>query len=255
LNVDDVATSSAFQVAQGLLENKEANKTAAQDPTVTKALQPTKLETVEVDLEIKAKTMYVDFEGLADGRAIQNCISNVKPRKLILIHGTEETTSLLAAFVQKQVTYCEAVFTPKALHCIDIESDTNVYKIKLQEKFYQELRFHRVGKHEVAYVHAHIQLESASDLPMLLHHPEDMEDESALNRFPLTLSEGAVKLDKLKQILSKAGFQSEFRAGMLVCADGVVLKRSKTNKLVVEGSLSESYYKIRALVYGQYNFV
>jgi cleavage and polyadenylation specificity factor subunit 2 len=51
----------------------------------------------------------VDFDGIADGRAIRNCLSNVKPRKLILVHGTSETTAELVRFVESSIKSCEAV--------------------------------------------------------------------------------------------------------------------------------------------------
>jgi len=72
---------------------------------------------------------------------------------------------------------------------------------------------------------------------------------------PILLSDGKMKLDVMKQVLGKAGFQAKFRGGMLVCNDGVVLKRAMNNEVVVEGALSSSYYKIRALLYEQFTLV
>lgn len=86
----------------------------------------------------------MDFEGVADGRAIRNCLSNVKPRKLILVHGTDETTSELKRFVEASIPQCEAVFTPNVMECIDIESDTNVYKLAVKESLYTSAVFRKV---------------------------------------------------------------------------------------------------------------
>jgi cleavage and polyadenylation specificity factor subunit 2 len=72
---------------------------------------------------------------------------------------------------------------------------------------------------------------------------------------PILVSDGKLKLDVMKQVLAKAGFNAKFRAGMLVCSDGVVLKRAYNNEIIVEGSLSSSYYKIRKLLYDQFTLV
>ncbi|ETV83179.1 hypothetical protein, variant 3 [Aphanomyces astaci] len=58
---------------------------------------------------IQCTVQFVDFDGVADGRAIKNCLDNVKPRKLILVHGTPETTTELQEYVQTTIEQCEAV--------------------------------------------------------------------------------------------------------------------------------------------------
>ena len=72
---------------------------------------------------------------------------------------------------------------------------------------------------------------------------------------PILLSDGKMKLHVMKQVLGKAGYQAKFRGGMLVCNDGVVLKRAMDNEIVMEGTLSRNYYRIRALLYEQYTLV
>ena len=94
--------------------------------------------------QIASRITQVDFDGVADGRAIRNCLGNVKPRKLILVHGTEKTTNELKTFVESSIPMCEAVFTPNVMECIDIESDTNVYKLSLKESLYTSAVFRKV---------------------------------------------------------------------------------------------------------------
>lgn len=167
------------------------------------------------------------------------------------------TTEALQSFVEKSLGSA-SVFSPSALECIDIESDTNIYRLKLQESLYRAMRFQKVGQHEVAYVYGQVNFPSESSVPIL----EPMERSKAARVSSTTdqsgelrLSEGHVKLDILKQLLARAGFKSQFRGGMLVCQDGVVLKRTKRNGVVVEGTLSEAYYQIRSLLYDQFTLV
>ena len=69
---------------------------------------------------------------------------------------------------------------------------------------------------------------------------------------------------ELKQALAAAGIASEFSGGALYCAGHVVVRRRQQQGpeeggggggggLVLEGALSEDYYRIREVVYGQYH--
>ncbi len=71
----------------------------------------------------------------------------------------------------------------------------------------------------------------------------------------MLLSQGKIKLDVMKQLLAKSGYKANFCGGMLVCDDGVVLKRDKNNEIVIEGTLSASYYCIRDILYQQYTLI
>ena len=65
---------------------------------------------------------------------------------------------------------------------------------------------------------------------------------------------GDVRLSDLKKALGKAGISADFYAGMLVCQGRVTIKSVGTGgELVLEGALSEDYYRIRDIVYGQYH--
>lgn len=67
------------------------------------------------------------------------------------------------------------------------------------------------------------------------------------------LCAGDVKLSKLKAELSKRGISAEFSAGSLVCAGSVLVRRTDDDSgLVLEGPLSEDFYTVRSVLYGQY---
>lgn len=110
----------------------------------------------------------------------------------------------------------------------------------------------QVGTHEVAYVTGQLALPENSSVPVLQNASEN--GGRALHE-PILLSDGKMKLDVMKQVLGKAGFNAKFRGGMLVCNDGVVLKRALNNEIVMEGTLSSSYYRIRELLYEQFTLV
>lgn len=67
------------------------------------------------------------------------------------------------------------------------------------------------------------------------------------------LCAGDVKLSELKAELSKRGISVEFSAGSLVCAGSVLVRRTEDDSgLVLEGPLSENFYTVRSVLYGQY---
>ncbi|TDH68560.1 hypothetical protein CCR75_005669 [Bremia lactucae] len=256
INPDDFKDATLLanrQARRNIIEDADGDedmKNAGQDTTIE--IRPTKTVTNEIVVNIAARIMRVDFDGVADGRAIRNCLSNVKPRKLILVHGTEKTTKDLKLFVESSIPMCEAVFTPNVMECIDIESDTNVYKLSVKESLYTAAVFRKIGSHEVAYVTGQLVLSENSSVPML----QSLDENDGLTTHkPILLSDGKMKLDVMKQVLGKAGFQAKFRGGMLVCNDGVALKRAKNNEIVMEGTLSKNYYRIRALLYEQFTLV
>ncbi|ETW02661.1 hypothetical protein, variant [Aphanomyces invadans] len=156
---------------------------------------------------IQCSVRFIDFDGVADGRAIKNCLDNVKPRKLILVHGTPETTAGLQEYVQSTMEQCEAVYTPQANERIDIESDTTVYKLSLKESLYSSAYFQKVGSHDVAYINSTAEFHGATcilDVAEQEYHT------------PMLLSQGKVTLATLKTLLARAGFEANFYGGMLV---------------------------------------
>ncbi|KAF1333779.1 Cleavage and polyadenylation specificity factor subunit, partial [Globisporangium splendens] len=265
------------QARRNLIEDADGDAEMENQEEEQADTRPTKTVTSEMTIHIAARITHVDFDGVADGRAIRNCLSNVKPRKLILVHGTEDTTSELKRFVESSIPMCEAVFTPNVMECIDIESDTNVYKLAVKESLYTSAVFRKVchfaaaqiflymstgltqwlcvqqvGTHEVAYVTGQLAVTENSSVPVLQNISE--HGGRTLHE-PILLSDGKMKLDVMKQVLGKAGFNAKFRGGMLVCNDGVVLKRALNNEIVMEGALSSSYYRIRQLLYEQFTLV
>jgi hypothetical protein len=65
---------------------------------------------------------------------------------------------------------------------------------------------------------------------------------------------GDVKLSEVKQALTAVGVPSEFRGGRLVVGGSLVVRRDgPEGQLLMEGPLCEDYFKVRDVVYSQYN--
>jgi cleavage and polyadenylation specificity factor subunit 2 len=62
-----------------------------------------------------------------------------------------------------------------------------------------------------------------------------------------------LKLSEFKQILAKSNITSEFSGGVLWCCNGTLaIRRVESGRVILEGCISEDYYKVRELLYEQY---
>jgi len=62
-----------------------------------------------------------------------------------------------------------------------------------------------------------------------------------------------LKLSDFKQVLARNGISAEFINGALWCCNGTVaLRRNQSGEVALEGCVSEDYYRVRELMYGQY---
>ena len=57
---------------------------------------PTKCISTSHSIDILARIVYIDFEGRSDGDSIRNILAKIKPRHLILVHGSFDATASLA---------------------------------------------------------------------------------------------------------------------------------------------------------------
>lgn len=71
---------------------------------------------------------FIDFEGRSDGESIQRIIANLKPRRLILVRGSEESTQTMLTHVHQ---YTDAkIYAPKRGDSIDVTMETHIYQVK-----------------------------------------------------------------------------------------------------------------------------
>lgn len=122
------------------------------------------------------------------------------------------------------------------------------------------LQFQKVKEYELAWVDAvlkarNVQSEtnnnenksaSALDFGYSLH-PLHKEESTAHK----TVFVNEPKLSDLKQILLQNSISAEFHGGALVC-NGIVALRKVAGRIILEGMVSDDYYKVRKLLYAQY---
>lgn len=64
---------------------------------------------------------------------------------------------------------------------------------------------------------------------------------------------GDLKLAEFRKLLQQQGFETEFFQGVLILPlHGLLVRKEATGKLKLEGKLSQSYFKVRQLLYSQH---
>ncbi|CAM6100385.1 unnamed protein product [Calypogeia fissa] len=204
--------------------------------------KPSKVVLEDLTVQVRCGLQYIDFEGRSDGRSIKNILAHVAPLKLVLIHGSAEATEHLRQHCQKNV--CQFVYAPRLSETVDITSDLSAFKVRLTEGLMRSVLFRKLGDYELAWVDGEIGAEEEDMLPLL-----------PLSNTPpphKAVYVGDLRLPDLKQLLATKGVQAEFAGGVLRCGDNISVRRSGGQQLVIEGPLSEDYYRIRELLYSQF---
>jgi cleavage and polyadenylation specificity factor subunit 2 len=216
---------------------------------------PTKSVAYTVRVQMQAAVSFVDFGGRSDGRSAHTILEHLKPGKVIIVHGTEAATESLRDFCVAKVTEPESTMAPAVGDAVLASSDTNIYRIKLDSDLAQSLAFVRVGGYDVAYIDAVMQMPAqptqpaaaqAAQVPTLVQRPGD-----AGRGRPFAFI-GDVKLSDLKTLLSKEGYRTELKAGMLVVNGQVVIRKSGA-RMVFEGTICNEYAAVRNILLSQYH--
>ncbi|XP_057774360.1 cleavage and polyadenylation specificity factor subunit 2 isoform X2 [Salvia miltiorrhiza] len=212
---------------------------------------PSKVVSSEQTVYVKCSLVYMDFEGRSDGGSIKKILSHVSPLKLVLVHGSAEATEHLKEHCLKNV--CPHVYAPQLEESIDVTSDLCAYKVQLSEKLMSNVLFKKLGDFEVAWVDAEVGKAENGTLSLLpLSTPPPPHK---------TVLVGDIKMADFKQFLASQGIQVEFAGGALRCGEYVTLRKvgdssqkggGNIQHIILEGPLSEEYYKIRDHLYSQF---
>ena len=216
------------------------------DPEAEDFDRPSKVVVTDHTVQVKCGLQYMDFEGRSDGRSIKNILAHVAPIRIVLVHGSAESTEHLRQHCVKNV--CPHVYAPRIGETVDVTSDLSAYKVRLTERLMSSVRFKKPGDYEVAWVDGEIgSQEEEGMLPLLpLETPPPHK--------PVFV--GDLKLADFKQLLATKGIQAEFVGGVLRCGDAFAVRKSGGGQqLVIEGPLSEDYYKLRDLLYSKFHML
>lgn len=112
---------------------------------------PTKCVSSIESLEIRARVSYIDYEGRSDGDSIKKIINQMKPRQLVIVHGSPEASLDLAESC-RAFSKDLKVYTPKLQETIDATSETHIYQVRLKDSLVSSLHFCKAKDTELAWI-------------------------------------------------------------------------------------------------------
>ena len=207
-------------------------------------IMPTKPVVSTQMVELRANILFIDFEGRSDGESMKKIVQQIKPTKLVLVHGNEESTKLMSEFCESTMAPRTSVHAPRPLERLDLSSDRHMYQVRLTDQLASGLKFFKAGDFEVAWVDGMISSNRSGDqlapnmdsapgsraAPMeavTLHEATPLLDELPQDEVPYhdSLFVSEPRLVDLKQVLLRQNIKAEFTGGVLVCEDKVAVKR------------------------------
>ncbi|OZJ06761.1 hypothetical protein BZG36_00414 [Bifiguratus adelaidae] len=206
---------------------------------------PTKFVTIHTQLQVDCIIRYIDIEGVSDGRSLKQLLFQ------ILVHGDQKPTDKLAVALSEVDGMTKEIFTPNEGEVMNVSAATNLYQLKLTDALVSRIKYEQMDDYELAYVNGKIHFPEDSTTPVL-EIPEGSES-SALHTPVLV---GDARLSEFRRVLQAEGIHAEFKGeGVLVCNDQVAVRKTATGQLLLEGVLSNDYFRIRSLLYAQHAIV
>ncbi|XP_069688584.1 probable cleavage and polyadenylation specificity factor subunit 2 isoform X2 [Periplaneta americana] len=259
-------------------DNKENVDLKEEEVTADITEVPTKCISVMKTIRVLAQVQYIDFEGRSDGESLQKILGQLRPRRLILVRGTPDSTHAMLNLCRQWAG--ARVFAPSRGEVVDATTETHIYQVRLTDALVSSLELKKGKEAELAWLDAQIVVrdmtKDAKPITMMEkdedkeeEQEEDEKDKMEIDQIytlePLPLSRVAghqtafineLKLSDFKKVLNKHNIPSEFSGGALWCCNGTIaVRRHEAGRVILEGCLSEEYYLVRELLYEQYAIV
>lgn len=125
--------------------------------------RPTKCVSTRKIIDVNAQVQFIDFEGRSDGESLLKILSQLRPRRVIVVRGTPENVNVIAKHCAQSIG--ARVFTPNKGDIIDATTENHIYQVKLTEALIAKLQFQKVKDAEVAWIDAKIRARSKKIMP------------------------------------------------------------------------------------------
>lgn len=87
---------------------------------------PTKCIQLTRTVTVNAAVTYIDFEGRSDGESLQKILAQLRPRRVVLVRGSQKDTEVLAQQAQNAGA---RVFIPGRGETLDATTETHIYQV------------------------------------------------------------------------------------------------------------------------------
>lgn len=240
-----------YQINDISLMEKRDDEQKDYDSEQVPKIIPTKCVSEKQTIPVRGSLSFIDFEGRSDGDSIKRILSMMKPRQLIIVHGSPEATASLVKFACNNMNMDpNKVFAPSVGESVDATTESCIYQVKLTDALISGVNFAQAKDAELGWVDGQIYMNDEVDgIPILdiLSQPQVTGHQNVFINPP--------RLSDFKNILTKAGIKAEFCGGVLVCNGVVAVRRTEGGKIGIEGCVCDDYYKVRQLLYDQFAII
>ncbi|KAF4620059.1 hypothetical protein D9613_005242 [Agrocybe pediades] len=241
---------------------------------------PFKFVTSEVEIQLACRLLFIDMEGLNDGRAVKTIVPQINPRKMIIVHATQHASEALIESCNNIRSMTKDIFAPDVHESVKIGQQTNSFSINISDELLASLKISRFEDNEIAYVRGLVAAHATSTIPTLepitsasIRTDASSETKAAEQRrlgsrprvaLPHSTMIGELKLTVLKSRLAAVGVQAELIGeGVLICGTNtsadtvgsVAVRKLAKGKIQLEGNVSEVYYTVRREIYNLHALV
>lgn len=209
---------------------------------------PTKCTSETLSLAVRCRVMYIDMQGLSDGRALTTLVPQLQPRRVILVNGTAATSDALHTALAAYELY-----TPCLGDTLAIGGLSDSYSVRLGDALMRRIHWRQMQDYNVVHLHVVPDYVADAEVPTLV--PAQDEIRAQVAQAPSSLYVGDLRLPALKAYLARqhrirADFAGE---GVLVCSDkgerSVTVTKQGAGRIIVEGNLSTGLARVRQSVY------
>lgn len=126
---------------------------------------PTKCISSRKIIDVNAQVQFIDFEGRSDSESLYKILSQLRPRRVVVVRGTPENTNLIAKHCSGSIG--ARVFTPNKGDCVDATTENYIYQVKLTEALVTQLQFQKVKDAEVSWIDAKVRVRNKKIEPAM----------------------------------------------------------------------------------------
>lgn len=247
----------------------------ADDPTANMMVPlvddaPTKCITVIEKIEVVCNVEYIEFEGRSDGESTKKLIAQMKPKQLILVHGSAQATRHLAQHCYDNNIAQGHIFSPSVGEIVDATVASHIYRILLSDELFESLEFIKVKDADLAWIDAQIVarpsevgVERENGLDANNEQTEVQLRDQHIDRCMLSGLSGDApfrdvvyvndpKLSEMKQLLINMGYSAEFSSGVLYIGGVISIRRNEAGRFHIEGCAGSLYLKLRDIILEQF---
>uniref|UniRef100_A0A915EET8 Cleavage and polyadenylation specificity factor subunit 2 n=1 Tax=Ditylenchus dipsaci TaxID=166011 RepID=A0A915EET8_9BILA len=123
--------------------------------------------------EVMCKVEFIEFEGRSDGESIMKILAQIKPKQLVIVHGSPAATRHLADYCKQNNIVQGKIFTPTLGDCVDATIESHIFSVTLSDQLMGSLTFQSVKDAELSWLDARL-IRKKAVLPQTMLDRQDL---------------------------------------------------------------------------------